>query len=292
LECHDKAIEFAPNFAEAWNNRGIALYELKRFEEALASYEKAITLKSDYVEAFNNHGNALKELKRFNEALASYDKAIALWPDYAEAVGNRGIIFYELRQYNEALAYFEKAIALKSNDAEIYNNRGNVLIKLGRFREAIADFDRSQTLKSDQPFLAGLRFHAKMRTCDWNSFDNDVSYLTSKIEAGICSAEPFILLSAPAEPALHRKCAELYVADKCSVSPPFWQGERYSHEKIRVAYVSADLREHAVAMLAAGLFECHDKSRFETIALSLGPETKDRLRERLTASFDLFFHVQ
>lgn len=292
LECHSKAIELAPDFAEAWNGRGIALYGLKRFEEALASYEKAITLNPDYVEVFNNCGNALRELKRFNEALANCEKAIALWPDYAAAVGNRGIIFYELRRYDEALACFEQAIALKSNDTELYNNRGNVLIKLGRFREAIADFDRAQALRPDQPFLAGLRFHAKMRICDWDSFDGDCAFLASEIESGICSAEPFILLSTPAAPALHRKCAELYVADKCPASPPFWMGERYSHEKIRLAYVSADLREHAVATLAAGLFECHDKSRFETIALSLGPDTHDRMRERLLGSFNRFFDVQ
>ena len=65
--------------------------ELKRLEEALASYDKAIALKPDYAEAFNNRGIALRQLKRFDEALASYDKAIALKPDYADAFNNRGI---------------------------------------------------------------------------------------------------------------------------------------------------------------------------------------------------------
>ena len=64
--------------------------DLKRSEEALASYDKAIALKPDYAEAYNNRGNALMDLKRPEEALASYDKAIALKPDYAEAYNNRG----------------------------------------------------------------------------------------------------------------------------------------------------------------------------------------------------------
>ena len=46
--------------------------ELKRLEEALASYDKAIALKPDYAEAFNNRGNALRELEHLDEALASY----------------------------------------------------------------------------------------------------------------------------------------------------------------------------------------------------------------------------
>ena len=69
---------------------GLRSDDLKRHDEALASYDKAIALKPDYAEAYNNRGNALSELKRHEEALASYDKAIALKPDYAEAYNNRG----------------------------------------------------------------------------------------------------------------------------------------------------------------------------------------------------------
>ena len=76
--------------AEAYNNRGNALQDLKRFEEALASYDKALAIRPDYAEAYSNRGIALQDLKRFEEALASYDKAIALKPDYAEAFNNRG----------------------------------------------------------------------------------------------------------------------------------------------------------------------------------------------------------
>ena len=76
----------APSTIEA-----AALQELKRFEEAVASYDRAIALKPGYAGTFFNRGNALHELKRFDEALASYDHAITLKPDYAEAFNNRGV---------------------------------------------------------------------------------------------------------------------------------------------------------------------------------------------------------
>jgi tetratricopeptide (TPR) repeat protein len=44
----DKAIEFKPDYHEAWNNRGSVLGYLGRFEEAIASYDKALEIKSDY----------------------------------------------------------------------------------------------------------------------------------------------------------------------------------------------------------------------------------------------------
>jgi len=66
-------------------NRGNALQELRRFNEAIESYDRAIALRANYPEAFINRGHSLRELKRFDDALASYDRAIVLKPDYGEA---------------------------------------------------------------------------------------------------------------------------------------------------------------------------------------------------------------
>ena len=63
----------------------MALHKLKRFDDALASYDRAIALAPDYAEAYANRGVTLEELKRFDEAVASYDRAIALRPDDAES---------------------------------------------------------------------------------------------------------------------------------------------------------------------------------------------------------------
>ena len=49
-----------PDYAEALNNRGNTLHELKRFEEALASYDRALDVRPDYAEALSNRGNTLK----------------------------------------------------------------------------------------------------------------------------------------------------------------------------------------------------------------------------------------
>jgi tetratricopeptide (TPR) repeat protein len=61
------------------------LQDLKRSEEALASYDKAIALKPDYAEAHNNRGNALGNLKRSEDALASYERALAATVDHSYA---------------------------------------------------------------------------------------------------------------------------------------------------------------------------------------------------------------
>ena len=73
------------------SNRGNALQELKRFEEALTDYERATSLRPNFAEAYSNRGNALRELNRFKEALASFDRAVALQPRLAEGYFNSAL---------------------------------------------------------------------------------------------------------------------------------------------------------------------------------------------------------
>jgi tetratricopeptide (TPR) repeat protein len=141
----DLALRIDSGVAEAHNNRGNALRELKRFDEALASYDRAIELNSEFGEAFYNRGKALLELKRLDDALASYDKAIALRP-YAAGHCGRGIVLSQLRRPDAALASFEQAIALDPNNAEAFNLRANALLELKRIDEALASYDKAIAL--------------------------------------------------------------------------------------------------------------------------------------------------
>ena len=135
-----------PDYAEALYNRGITLHELKRFEEALASYDRALTLRPDYAEALSNRGLTLHELKRFEEALASYDRALTLRPDYAEALSNRGNTLNELKRFEEALASYDRALTLRPDYAEAHNNLGVALMQLGHLSEARAALEQAVEL--------------------------------------------------------------------------------------------------------------------------------------------------
>jgi predicted O-linked N-acetylglucosamine transferase (SPINDLY family) len=73
---------------------------------------------------------------------------------------------------------------------------------------------------------------------------------------------------------------------------PLWSGEIYRHDKIRIAYISTDFRDHVVADAIAGCFEHHDKTRFETTAISLGPNDGGAMRRRIEAAFDRFIDVR
>ena len=293
LECYDRALAIKPSFAEALNNRGNTLLDLRRYEEALESYDRAIAIAPGYAEAFNNRGNALHELKRYNEALASYDRALALAPRYASALNSRGNALYELDRLDEALASFDKALQIAPGYAVAYNNRGNALRRLNRYEEAIRDFECVLTVRPDYEYAFGLFVNLKMQCCDWHTHIADNQRLVADVQSGKRSTPPFSFLGISDSPQDQLLCSRIWARDKFPVSPPpTWVGERYCHDRIRIAYLSADLREHAVARLIAGLFEQHDKSRFETIAVSFSPYAPSEMETRLKSAFERFIDVR
>ncbi len=86
------------------------------------------------------------------------------------------------------------------------------------------------------------------------------------------------------------QCVKTFIADRRRFSP-VWRGETYSHDRIRIDYFSADFRNHPGAQSVVGLFEHHDKSRFEITALSYGPDDGSDLRNRIKSAAENFVDV-
>ncbi len=323
----DEAIALKPDYVEAHYNRGIVLQALNRQEEALASYDEALALKHEYAEAHYNRGNALQELNRYDEALESYDKTIALKPDYAEAYSNCGVMLQELNRHEEALLNYDKAIAMMPEYTDAYANRGNVLQTLNRHEEAVASFERAIAIKPDffapywnrgnsfaalnrydsalvsyeraialnpnARFLFGTYFHTKMKICNWSFFESELYQLYEKIENHEKVSTPFVVLAIVDDPSLQQKAAEIYAQTRYPANNELPAIPMPAlHDKIRIGYYSADYYDHATAYLMAELFEQHDRSKFELIAFSFGPDRNDRMRKRVTAAFDKFIDVR
>jgi protein O-GlcNAc transferase len=292
IESYDCSLKLKPHIAEAHYYKGLSLQELMRFEEALASYNNALAIEPQHVEALNTRGNVLSELKRYEDAILSYERALAARPNYAEVHYNLGNIFSDLMRPKDAMAHYDQALALKPHYAEALVNRGNVLSQLKQYDKAFASYDRALMLAPNFRTAPSMRLHMKMLLCDWSGFENEAAQLVSDVQKGNLVSAPFIMLTIPSSASDHLQCARLTAAAKLPASAArIWQGERYTHERIRIAYISADFCDHAVAHLLAELFERHDRSRFETIAISLGADDRSAMRERLQHAFEKFIDV-
>ncbi|MBS4046917.1 MAG: tetratricopeptide repeat protein [Alphaproteobacteria bacterium] len=285
------ALALAPGRPSIIVNLTAALIGQKKYAEAKPLAAQATATDPDNAEAWLNLGRCLELEKDYPAALQAYRRALTIRPDYAEAWSNCGNVLMLLRQTDEALATYERATALKPDFAEALGNQAILLNQLNRQAEAIAKIERAMALKPDLPQARSIRLQARMAVCDWSGFAEDHSVITSQIAEGRLAAPPFAFLCQPSTPALQRRCAELYVAGTFPATPPVDFPPPVSGRRLRVGYFSADFHRHATAFLMAGLFEQHDRSRFEIFGISFGKSYQDDMRRRLIAGMEHFIDV-
>ena len=112
----DRAIAANPKVAETYNNRGLAFYDLKLYQEAIKDFSQAIRMKPKYAEAFNNRGNVYYELDQYEKARIDFVRSLELKPKYSKAHMNRGLVYFQMQKMDQACDDFRKACDLGECD--------------------------------------------------------------------------------------------------------------------------------------------------------------------------------
>jgi protein O-GlcNAc transferase len=233
-------------------------------EQAINCFQRALKLRPDHAQIHSSLGNVLRRSNRFEDALAIYDNLVVLSPTSAGAFNDRGIALGELGRHEAAVASFEQALVLEPRHANALGNLGEMLGCLRRHDDAARAFARLIDIDPEYPNVIGALFYSRRYSCDWSQYEPELERLNRAVIQGKKAIEPFTLLAATESAAALLQCAQTNVAAVCPPSDkPLWNGERYAHDKIRVAYLSADFHDHATAYLMAELFELHDHERFE-----------------------------
>lgn len=255
--------------------------------------QQVLTLVPPRASVLANLAAALFRQDRFAEAVAMAEQTLAIAGSNAAAVLTLASSRLALGQLDEALAAFDRLVDLTPGDVEAWAGRGKVLFDLSRWSEALACYDRVLALKSGYRHIKGQRVFARLQAADWDGIEEEAAEVVADVRHSLPASPPFPFLAISDKADDQRACIAAYAADSFAQSQLKWSGKGYRHDRIRVAYVSPDFRNHVVAFLAAGLFEQHDRRKFETIALSLGPDDGSAMRRtRLPRAFDRFVDVQ
>ena len=301
LASYDSAIGLNAAYAEAYVNRGNALQELRRDEAAIESFDHAIALKPTIAPAFLGRAASRHSLRRLEQALGDYNQAIALKRDVAAAYLRRGNLLAECDRHAEAAADYQTATDLEPDPAH-YQALASSLLRLRRFDLAIASLDKALALDPAGKYLLGTSRSAKMQACRWDGLDEDLERIAKGVSERRPICPPLILAALVDSPELLRLSAEVFVQDQINstrdddlrrlaeISPAHFPAPRSG--KIRIGYFSADFRTHPVTQLTAGLFERHDRGKFDVTAFAFGPETNDAIVSRLIKGFDRFIDVR
>ena len=281
------SINLNPNFADSYNNRGIAHAEQKNYMMAIEDYDKAINLKKEYFDAHLNKAIALKNCKKFDKAIFCFDACIKINPREFKIYINLGNLYAVINKYDEALRTYEKAISLNKNNAEVYSNRGDVNLKLKKYDSALNDYKNAFKLNKDLDNIFGKYVHTEMKINKWDNFYKHNEYLKKVVKKGEKTINPFDLLSLIDEPELHKKAAIKYSKLNC---PEITKHKKNleKKDKIKIGYFSADFKNHAVLYLMIDVFKNHNKSNFEIYGFNHS-NRKDKITSLVSKYFDKFF---
>jgi predicted O-linked N-acetylglucosamine transferase (SPINDLY family) len=286
-----RALALNANNASAWSNRGVALHRLRRHAEALNSFAKSITLNPNSFTALSNRGSTLLDLHRYREAIQDFDRALTLMPDYVEACINRGIALTALKDHDGALASFAQALKAKPDSTEALYNRANTLMVMKRFEDAAKDCESLLKLDPDYKYVRGFLAFFRLQCCDWRDLDAHRAAVVSGLRAGKRVIPPFAAAALLDSGTDQLIASRICVADKYPPTLQLWREERYEHRKIRLAYLSGDFNNTAVANLIAGVFEHHDRAKFDTIGVSFTEGDGSEMRARLRRGFGRFIEA-
>lgn len=275
---------------------GMALRRMGRNDEARPAFERSLELEPDSVDTLLHAGANALGLRDAEQARRYGERALSLQPDslgaqwvLADALASQG-------EFERAIGLYRRAIAQDPGIAELHSNLGDALTHSGRPAEAVAELEHALRLQPDvaQAHLnLGTALFRIGETAAARRHYRAASDLAPG-RAEVHTAYLFCLLHddsvAPEECfAEHRRLGELIEAPRRHLQRPH-ENDRDPDRGLRVGFVSADLREHAVAYLIEPVWRAMRGGRHQIIAYA-NSAVEDAVSERLRSLTDSWVRV-
>jgi predicted O-linked N-acetylglucosamine transferase (SPINDLY family) len=266
-----RALELRPRFPEAQVNLGAALAAQGRLDQAISAYRSAVEEKPGLPEAHNNLGNALRERGNFDEAVAACRRALDLKPNFPEAHNNLGAALAGQRRLEEAVAAYRRALELQPGFPAAHNNLGAALSDRGRLDEAVAAYRRALEL---QPGFPAAHNNLGSALKDRGELDEAIAELRRAVHfrPDFSEAHSNLIYTLQFHPghnarslAKERQRWNWRFSNSVRRFVTPHANESSAERRLRVGYVSPDLRSHVVGRNVMPLFEFHNPRHVEII---------------------------
>lgn len=250
------ALAIDEGLASVHDQLGATLLALGRLEEAEAACRQATLLRPELLQAHGNLALILRSQGRLEEAEASARRAVALAPRHVATHANLGAILIDRRRMREAEASCREAIALRPQHVEAHLNLGVALMGQGRFTEAVASYRQVLSL---EPGFAEAH--------------SNLLYAMNFM--------PEVSAAQALEEAIRYGQVQRQGVRQVRRA---WRAEE-NPQRLRVGFVSGDLRSHPVGYFLQGLLRGLHGARLELVAYPTN-SLEDALTTQLQQGFD------
>ncbi len=315
--CLKKVLKQDPTHFEALQSMGILLYQQGDLAAAEKYFKKASKVKPGNPELLNNLAVVMKKQGRLTEALGIYQQALSLRPKSHDLLNNIGNVYKGLGQHDLAKEFFARALAQKSDFVAALNNLGNILRQEGDFSGAIDLYEKALAQQADDSptlnnlglvFLAQGALHkaeasflqALKLQPHYPEAHNNLANVLKEQGLGD-AAQAHYLEAVKAKPDFVKAHSNYLLAlnydwyDKKDVFTAHknWARQHLGRQekrqgmpkvagsgKIRLGFVSPDLKRHPVACFIEPVLQNLDRDRFELFCYA-NLAREDQISQRL-----------
>ena len=237
-----------------------------------------------------NFGCILKDLGMLVAAEEVYRKVVALRPDLYQAAHNLGLTLEAEGRQDEAIAIWTGAVQSIEAQTALINQAGRLLEVQRKFDEAEKILTRSLLIDPNQPDVVQHWVHLRQKMCKWPATLPLTGLPPEKIKLGMGT---MAAIAEYDDPKLQLEAALNYVTRKVVTGRKHLapKGGYQNHGKIRVGYMSSDFRMHAVTILAAEIFEHHNKEKFEIYGFCFSQDDGSDVRRQLIGHLDHYVPI-
>ncbi|QWD35556.1 tetratricopeptide repeat protein [Polynucleobacter paneuropaeus] len=259
--------------------------------EAKAILERAQNQLPNTFEILHDLATANAKLGLKQEALKQYEQAAQINPNSAELFFNIGRLHDELFHEEKALACYQRSIDIDPSFIDPWINMGINLSLLKRYEESLGCYQKALVLNPAHDFLYGNSIQNEMYLGIWSEREDKLKKIIDGVAANCAVVSPFTLLALSDDLALQKRAAQIYVGKRYQTQQFIGLNQPRKNQKIKIAYLSGDFRNHPVTHLIAELLELHDRSQYEVYAFAWGADSQSRERKRIKNSVDEFVDI-
>ncbi len=282
-----------PDHADAWKSLGDARHARDDRAGAIRAWQSALAVRPDHAGALLNLGAALLAEGQALEAERCARKLLALRPEDPQGFNNLGLALMAQRRMAEAEIAYRRAIEIAPKHDKAVENLARLLMNLRRVEEALSLFEQALGLQRESGqspsanALVGL-LEARGLLFDWRGLGDAVQdVLAHESDA----PDPFILLAHDVAPRRLQRLGLLHGRKEAAGVVPLPTRRPARGNRIRIGYLSADFRDHAVTYLIAEALELHDRDAFAVHAYATSDRPDSRMRARIATGIEAFHSV-
>jgi len=274
-----------PNRADASHYCGVARYSLGDYGEAVRLLDRATIEMPDRGDVWTHYGSALLEGGRCEDAIEAHEKAIALHPEDGTVLNNYANALTGCGRAEEALLVYKRSLDVRSGDAATWCNYSNALKSVGQLMDAV---DAAKKASEIDPAFAGGWSMLGVALVAVGDADKGVAALRRAVEIQPSNSWYWsnLIFALQYSDTSHMEV----LSEACrGFGNRFSNVEKASPRKgesgvLRLGFVSADFREHAVARFVLPVLKEAEANGFETVLYSDSPIEDDWTRKLEEAS--------